>query len=1207
MIRRCLLLGLICSCFNQAAICQTGRTFRPHSNDVVGPTAPQAYQFQKLGDIEVDIKTGTPKIQVPIHAIQLKNITWNIGLRYNARGFKASEVATSAGLGWTLEGSGIISTQVYGPQDMEMPYDEDSMVVRRFLDLDAVTSDGYSCAYSNQQDIGRAETALSYNGLLRNYLPDIYNLSLPGLSLKFFIHNDIGYTVPASDIKIRLQRFYANGDLEKAIITVQDEKGNKYFFSTKGYNRSKTLCNFGRSGLSGSESHIFYIDSTTSLKGDFLKFTYNEETYEYDQTPSITYNENIDNPGVGCSSFTPEQYAQTCNTTFVAKEASLHQIVSSNGENILFKYSPRQDLIGASKLDSVIIGQHGDIKKICFYNSYSGTAANNNLRLRLDSLATVNIQNNQPGEKYIFQYNATTLPPVNSLAIDHSGYYNGPGNGGTNPKFFIREPKLNYSKANILERIIYPTNGVTDFEYELNDNFGGLRIKSIEDRNSFSAKPIRKEYQYFTSSNAWIPPFKEYISTRYIYQDGVVEGYAECTYIRYYTHAVKDNPYTGGNYSYKKVVEYLGDHGEFGKNEYEFGRPYNYSYNVFSAEPQLIKKTTFKKLSDNSFRKIRQEEYQFGSGATGGLDMFDRPDNPKEKRLWGVIFMKLKDQEYQQLHNISKCHPKKFGQLHIAFCSFPEFLTKKTIKEFAYNNSIADSIVQEELYAYKSQFHNKPTSITTIDSRRDSVVKTFLYCTDYLTGTPFLDSLKQNNVLDNPVETIYSLTGNSGPKYVLASNLTEYNNEAVPVKSFFFGVTDPIAANTFKFSNTLAGQLPYESAIQSYQPDARFMLEGEITRLEKGNIIEARKQGNNYSSYIWDNYNRLTGKASNARHTDIAYTSFENDSKGSFTYTKMPVADLTTPTGNFVYPLLAGSITKSGLNPALSYIVSYWSKDQNGGVQHVNGTAGIAGASLNGWSYYEHTVASPASGIITVSGSGVIDELRLYPKGALMTTYVHRPLFGLASQCDENSMITHYEYDGFGKLRAIRDRERNIVKLYEYSFGNSNGAPNWQWTGQKRCKPCLVDHNFTAPVSEREEIDLNPESGSYNTYRWVLSGSDPACAVNNWVVTGTQCEMENGQINGFYLTTRRNINPCSPDYNKQQVTREINLTACPYQCNTSTCSGVDKKCVNGVCEKAVLRVTERRFDGRKWHCTFSYEWSDGTSVEAYSTITNDPC
>src|SRR6185503_18670418 len=135
------------------------------------------------------------------------------------------------------------------------------------------------------------------------------------------------------------------------------------------------------------------------------------------------------------------------------------------------------------------------------------------------------------------------------------------------------------------------------------------------------------------------------------------------------------------------------------------------------------------------------------------------------------------------------------------------------------------------------------------------------------------------------------------------------------------------------------------------------------------------------TSYIWD-YNQTypVAAVTGATSSQIWYTSFESNGKGGFTFTGTPVAG-SAITGKQYYNLSTGSIS-AGTNSSTSYTLSYW-RNSSSGPYTVSGSTGYKqGATKNGWTYYEHTVTGVST--TTVSGSGNIDELRLYPAIAQM-------------------------------------------------------------------------------------------------------------------------------------------------------------------------------------------------------------------------------
>ena len=90
---------------------------------------------------------------------------------------------------------------------------------------------------------------------------------------------------------------------------------------------------------------------------------------------------------------------------------------------------------------------------------------------------------------------------------------------------------------------------------------------------------------------------------------------------------------------------------------------------------------------------------------------------------------------------------------------------------------------------------------------------------------------------------------------------------------------------------------------------------------------------------------------------------------------------------------------------------------------------------VNDWTYYEYKVnqgtVNPA-----ITGTGTIDEVRLYPDNAKMGTTTYDPTKGKTSECDINNRILYYEYDGLGRIVGVRDEKRNLIKTYEYHFKN---------------------------------------------------------------------------------------------------------------------------------------------------------------------------
>ncbi|HEU4551944.1 MAG TPA: RHS repeat domain-containing protein [Chitinophaga sp.] len=64
-----------------------------------------------------------------------------------------------------------------------------------------------------------------------------------------------------------------------------------------------------------------------------------------------------------------------------------------------------------------------------------------------------------------------------------------------------------------------------------------------------------------------------------------------------------------------------------------------------------------------------------------------------------------------------------------------------------------------------------------------------------------------------------------------------------------------------------------------------------------------------------------------------------------------------------------------------------------------------------------------------------LDNLRTALAGqALVITYTYKPLVGVTSETDPTGKTTYYEYDSFGRLKLIRDKDQHIIKTFDYHY-----------------------------------------------------------------------------------------------------------------------------------------------------------------------------
>jgi YD repeat-containing protein len=65
-----------------------------------------------------------------------------------------------------------------------------------------------------------------------------------------------------------------------------------------------------------------------------------------------------------------------------------------------------------------------------------------------------------------------------------------------------------------------------------------------------------------------------------------------------------------------------------------------------------------------------------------------------------------------------------------------------------------------------------------------------------------------------------------------------------------------------------------------------------------------------------------------------------------------------------------------------------------------------------------------------------IGSLRSSLPSAQVSTFTYKPLIGLNYSVDPKGMKTSYSYDGFGRLKTVKDHSGQVVKALDYHFIN---------------------------------------------------------------------------------------------------------------------------------------------------------------------------
>lgn len=453
--------------------------------------------------------------------------------------------------------------------------------------------------------------------------------------------------------------------------------------------------------------------------------------------------------------------------------------------------------------------------------------------------------------------------------------------------------------------------------------------------------------------------------------------------------------------------------------------------------------------------------------------------------------------------------------------------------------SATEYIEKKQTYSFDKPAHGKLTSATERTSDGNDQITEIIYSSDYAEVAPgnshasAISTIRSKKAI-LPVEKLVIKKDANNNQFVTGGSILMYKANNLQLHELYTLALDkPVPLSQFTKSNI--------NGAGNFGMDTRYRRMGVYETYDQfGNVVNTNKENDISYAYLYG-YRGLypVCQVSKATADQIAYTSLESDDWGGWTMNPgSVVADY--------YNALTGRRTISGgvqkNVPAGNYVVSFWSLAN----AWVNSQPLTVIRTVGEWKYFETTVQNVT--YINVAGDR-IDEIRLYPVGAKMTTYTYDPLIGITSQCDVNNRITYYEYDGLNRLLRVRDEQKSILKQYDYKYQTvSHGNPIWQTTGATRCKPCPGNAAYVTNMLQNEERDKNPNSATYNLTRWVDTGNPGTCTITaDWQNTGNvQCRTDgNGYRTGTQRVEKRDLNPCSPTYNQLQYQDISNTSACP--------------------------------------------------------------
>jgi len=565
--------------------------------------------------------------------------------------------------------------------------------------------------------------------------------------------------------------------------------------------------------------------------------------------------------------------------------------------------------------------------------------------------------------------------------------------------FTTESPSMEEAKRGMLKKIVYPTGGYVDFDFEsnkyreqMNYDFllavkmgGGLRIKTISYFDGTSVKPVSQKYYTYGDLEDGIglhinPPSRTFDGINYKYN----------------------------TYSFDQTTAYI-----TGAASANFGDEFEpVESNCYTRECLKIKarekKTTYLPASSLStnypngapvyYTKVTEYNSDLGVNTGKTVNTFYPPFEFYDYDNRPFVSSKIPGTSIDVLNTDGL-----MGQ-------------QKSLEEYKYENK---KYVLQHKKEFVYEKYSRPERLTVVYSSFKTIYQV-------IGGTFNGGNMELYN-------TNYMLSDSDPNQDYIAG---EYSIEVG--KLLLKSETETWKRDNSTFSQTTA----YHYDNNQYVQPSRI-----VTTNSKGQEITK------YLSYSYDFANQdlyAQMKAKNMISQVIEEQVYNNTLEKEISKVRTNYKKVNFGSGFFV----PQSIVQSNAGGPMDTLIKYDQYDLKANVIQTTEKGGLVKSYI--WAYnYKYPVAeitgldyATATAGISIPNLQAIDNdsemitalsgLRSSFSNALVRTFTFKPLLGVSSASDHSGLTSFYEYDDFGRLVVIRDQNHNIKKKNEYSMKGTN-------------------------------------------------------------------------------------------------------------------------------------------------------------------------
>lgn len=675
-----------------------------------------------------------------------------------------------------------------------------------------------------------------------------------------------------------------------------------------------------------------------------------------------------------------------------------------------------------------------------------------------------------------------------------------------------------------LSSITYPTGGVANIEYEPNSYYDattsttqygpGIRVKRIVmEEPVVGADNTVIDYDYELANG--------HSSGQWIYRS--VFGYHDVT--KFYAFLDDQSPESYILYSNVKVSK-TGS----GYTNYEYLLPGTYPLTSAGSDwTATISRIARPSGTCHSAGELKMQAflYPFGQNtnfdfergllskvtdyASGNKKVFEKTYTYQRLTTPKVI---VKGVRYERLQNTSDLNSGNNTNANLFVFNNYSLITNVgkvmlTETQRAFDQNDPSRYVESSTTHTYSNTHYMLSEIAKANSDNVVYKEKFKYAKDFANLTQPNPSSENAVMLkklnDGFRHGVLVEKTNSADNNVIGASLTLFggfldnqgNERALPKEVRIFKGSTGFAQASVSPASGANQVLNYNSNV--YQPSVTYHsydFRGNLTSMED-------KSKNVASSHFGYNKSVPVAKIGNARADQVIYDGFESESDGGFDSHAFTINSTNSWTGrNSVTLLSTDQLERSELSKGgnkYRYSVRVFSSTASsviikctnltGSNVIANKTLSYTSGDINSWKHFQGILdltSAPVDIRVSVETTATtsIDDFIFYPEDAVLNTYTYEPLFGISSETDSRGASVFYEYDALGRLKYVKDQDRNLKQSYDYYYAvqPDQELSTSIWASHKSyqvVKGVTVD--YRAPINQN--CGISPV-----TYDWYVDG-----------------------------------------------------------------------------------------------------------------------